>query len=62
MFQTKKVSRNVVAVIQDATRILLRKSGRVYYGTEETAVLISDKKIIIDQTVVEKYGLSIELK
>ncbi len=65
MFTTSKISKDTVAVLYNApdkTGIAIRKSGRAYFGTEKYAVTVMDGKIVIDKSVLEQFGLNLEIK
>ena len=66
MFQTKKISKDVVAVMYsgaDPISIDLRYSGKQYYGTEVPLVEFSadGTELIIDRSVADKFGIDIVL-
>lgn len=64
MMATKKVNKDTVAVLSfgaDPVLIALRKSGKVYYGTEKTVVRFKEDKLVIDRKVLSQYGLSLEI-
>lgn len=66
MFSTKKINKNVVAVIYsgvDAPCIALRPSGKQYYGTETQLVGFNAEgtELIIDRAVADEYGIDIVL-
>lgn len=60
MLQTKKINKDVVAVAFDPSEILLRKSGKEFFGKEEFLVRIRGNKVIVDAAVANKFGLTIE--
>ena len=59
MLQTKKISKDAVAVSYDPTAIMLRKSGREFYGTEKRVVFIKDGELVIDEDVAREFNLKI---
>ena len=61
MLQVKKISNSLCAVSFDPTEILIRKSGKIYFGTERPLARIEGEKLIIDTNVAEEYGMVIEL-
>ena len=64
MIATKKVNKDTVAVLSfgaDPVLIALRKSGKVYYGTEKTVVRFKEDKLVIDRKVLSQHGLSLEI-
>ena len=62
MLQTKKISDAAVAVSFDPTEILIRKSGKQYFGKEKALARITDGKLVIDESVAEEFGIEIERK
>ena len=65
MIATRKVNKNVVAVLSFGVypaSISLRNSGREYYGTEKDVVHFEEDKLVIDKKVLNHYGLSLEIK
>ncbi len=67
MLQTKKIRNKTksdggcVAVSFDPTEILLRKSGKTFYGSEERLTWIEDDTLYIDKSVADDFGLAIKL-
>ena len=62
MFITKKVNKNVVAVMDNyPPSIYLRKSGKQYYGKEIAACVVKEDKVIINKRNIESFGLEIEI-
>lgn len=41
------------------TEVLLRKSGKQYYNTEEALVEIKDDRVTFRPEIAEKYGLEV---
>ena len=41
--------------------MMIRRSGKTYYGTEEELINIKNDKIIVNADVAKKYGLTIEI-
>lgn len=61
MFITKKINKDTVAVLNDyPVSINIRKSGRLYYGTEKPICKICDDKLIINEDVANEFGIIIE--
>lgn len=61
MFTVNKISKDVVAVTYDSANVYLRKSGKKYYGTEKSAVKVTEDKVIIYKKVLDEFGLKIEI-
>ena len=66
MFLTKKINKNVVAVVYagvDGPSIDLRYSGKQYYNTEARLVGFNAEgtELIIDRSVADEYGIDIVL-
>lgn len=62
MIQTTKIAKNLVGVTFDAKEILLRESGKAYFGTEKPVVTVKSDRIVINKAVAERFGLAIEIK
>ena len=62
MLQTTKISKNLVAVTFDSKEILLRESGRAYFGKEKPVVTIESDRIVINKAVADQFGLTIEIR
>ena len=62
MFLTKKINKELVAVIYDSATIYVRKSGKKYYRTEEMLCGIENGKLVIDGDVATKYGIDVVFK
>lgn len=62
MLQTTKIAKNLVGVTFDAKEILLRESGKANFGTEKPVVTIESDRIVINKTVADQFGLTIEIK
>lgn len=64
MIATRKVNKNVVAVLSFGVypaSMALRNSGRDYYGTEKDVVHFEEDKLVINKKVLDHYGLSLEV-
>lgn len=59
MLQTRKINKDTVAVSFEPTEILLRKSGKSYFGTETPLARVKDNKLIIDKKAAEKFGIEV---
>lgn len=55
-----KLNDDVIAVAFDPTEIMLRKSGKQYYGQEKHLIKIEDGCVIFDPSVAEEFGLQIK--
>lgn len=62
MLQTRKINKDTVLVSYDIPEIMIRKSGKAHYGTEEDLVVVKNDKIIIHSDTAKKYGLTVEVK
>ena len=63
MFLTKKIDKNIVAVVDtDPVSISIRKSGKEYYGTEDHICRIKDGKVLVNKEIAAKYGLDIVIE
>ena len=62
MLMRNKCGNNVIAVANAANEILLRHSGKEFYGKEEELVYLTEGMLIINLDVAEKYGIKIEEK
>jgi len=65
MIATRKVNKNVVAVLSFGVypaSMALRNSGRDYYGTEKDAVHFEEDKLVINKKVLDHFGLSLEVR
>ena len=62
MLQTTKIAKDLVGVTFDSKELLIRKSGRKYFGTEEAIVTLEKDRIIVNKTIADKYGLLIDIK
>ena len=61
MFLTRKINKNTVVVMDsDAISMAIRPSGKAHYGSEMKVCQIKDGRLIIDKSVAEKFGLSVE--
>ena len=52
---------NVVAVSTEPTHIMLRKSGKKYYGSEDTLVSIDNGVVTVDTRIAIQYGLQVHV-
>lgn len=59
MLQTKKVNKGLVAVAFSPNEIMIRKSGKVFYGTERTLACLLDGKLVIHEDVAEEFGIQL---
>ena len=61
MLNTEKINKDTVAVSFHPYEIMLRKSGRVYFGKEKTVVNIVDGTIYIHSDVAKEFGLEVKV-
>lgn len=61
MFQKRKINMDTVIVSYEIPEMMIRRSGKTYYGTEEELINIKNDKIIVNADVAKKYGLTIEI-
>ena len=61
MLQTKKIGKDLCAVAFDPTEILLRKSGKQYFGKEQILVKLNGDKLIVDKSVAKEFGIELEV-
>lgn len=59
MLQTRKINKKLVAVSFEPTEIMLRKSGKVYFGKEKYLANIKDGKLYIHEDVAKEFGIEI---
>jgi hypothetical protein len=59
MLDTRKINENTVAVAFNPQDIMLRPSGKQYYGQEKTLATIKGNKLIIDCAVADEFGIDI---
>lgn len=61
MLQTKKIRKDLVAVSFDPTKIMLRNSGKQYYGKERMLVRLVGDTLIVDEAVAKEFGILIKV-
>ena len=63
MILTKKVNKDTVCVLDNYPNptLGLRKSGKEMYGQHEIAAEISDGKLVVDENVLKKYGIGLDI-
>lgn len=61
MLQTRKINKDIVAVAFEPTEILVRKSGRDYYGSEAPLAKIKEGKLLVNAKVAKDFGIDIEV-
>ena len=61
MLQKRKINMDTVIVSYEISEMMIRRSGKTYYGTEEELINIKNDKIIVNADVAKKYGLTIEI-
>ena len=59
MLQTKIISEDLCAVSFEPTEIMVRRRGKINYGTERTLVDIKDGKLFIHEDVAHAFGVEI---
>ena len=59
MFFTRKISKDVVAVVYDSPSIWFRNSGRKYYNTEIPVIQIQNSEIHINKNNAKQFGIEI---
>lgn len=59
MLQTRKINKELVAVAFEPTEIMIRKSGRDFFGKEKYLAQITDGKLYIYPDVAEEFGIEI---
>lgn len=62
MLQTKKISDDNVLVLFEPSEIMIRKSGKIHYGTERSLITFKDNKMVIHTDTAKEYGITIETK
>ena len=62
MLQTRKINKNTVIVSHEIPEMLIRKSGKAYYGTEVELINIKNNTIIVNADVAKEYGLTLTIK
>lgn len=61
MFETRKITNDLVVVTYDATEMRIRYSGKKYFRTEECFARIKERKLTINKEVLDKYGIELEV-
>lgn len=61
MLQTKKVGKDLCAVAFDPTEILIRKSGKAYFGKELPLATLKDNTLVVDERVAQEFDIAIKL-
>ena len=61
MFETRKITKDLVVVTYDATEMRVRYSGKKYFGTEKCFASIKGSKLTINKEVLDKYGIELEV-
>lgn len=59
MLQTKKIGSGLCAVAFNPTEIMVRKSGKQYFGKEKMLVKLDDEGLVIDEEVAREFGIKI---
>lgn len=59
MLQTKKIGDDMCAVAFNPGEIMVRKSGKQYFGKEKTLVRLDNKGLVIDKEVAREFGIKI---
>lgn len=59
MLSSKKVANEVCAVAYSPTEILLRKSGKQYFGSEKALAKLDGTTLTVDETVAAEFGITI---
>lgn len=59
MLQTKKIGSDLCAVAFNPTEIMVRKSGKQYFGKEKTLVKLDNEGLLIDEEVAREFGIKI---
>lgn len=59
MLQTRKIGKENCAVAFYPNEIRIRRSGRVYYGTEKTLAVLIDGQLTIYEDVAKEFGIKI---
>lgn len=62
MLQTKKITNDLCAVAFEPTEIMVRQSGRQYFGKEKTLVKLNANKLIVDSAIAKEFGIEILTK
>ena len=61
MLQTKKINHSACAVAFEPTEIMLRKSGKQYFGTERPLAKLMDNTLVIDEGVAQEFDVAIKM-
>lgn len=61
MLQTKKISDDICAVSFGPTEIMVRKTGKSYFGTEKTLAAIRDGKLVVYEDVAREFGIEVQI-
>lgn len=59
MLQTKKIGNDLCAVAFNPTEIMVRKSGKQYFGKEKTLVKLDNEGLVIDEDIACEFGIKI---
>lgn len=59
MLQTRKINDETCAVAFEPTEIMIRKSGKAYFGKEKYLARINGGKLYIYNDVAEEFGIKI---
>ena len=59
MLQTRIIDKENCAVAFEPTEILIRKRGKVYFGTEKALATLRDGKLYISQDASKEFGIEI---
>lgn len=62
MLQAKKITSDLCAVAFDPTEIMVRQSGRQYFGKEKILVKLNGNKMMVDSAVAKEFGIEILTK
>lgn len=60
MLQSKKLTKTMCAVSFGPEEILIRRSGKQYFGTEKALARISGDTLVINESVAKEFGIKIE--
>ena len=59
MLQTKIISEELCAVAYDPTEIMIRKRGKIFFGTEKYLARIKDGKLYVFEDAAKEFGIEI---
>lgn len=59
MLQTRKINNDLCAVAFEPTEIMVRKSGKAYFGKEKYLAHIKNGKLYIHEDVAKEFGIEI---